>query len=86
MERMLNITDVAARLSRSASWLYKNHGKLHKENGFPSPIKLNGYNIQWNEAELDMWFNTHIHSRFRTNDNAPGSAYEKLLAANAAAL
>ena len=82
----LNPDDVALRFRRSLSWFYKNYQKLNQEQGFPRPLKQNGYNLQWSEAEVNFWFDSHINPRYRTNDNNPGLAYEKLLAANAAAL
>lgn len=81
--KLLNPEDVAARFSRSLSWFYKNYKMLSKKQGFPKPHKLNGYNLQWSEAEVDFWFNARISKEFRLNDNNVGVCYEKLLAANA---
>lgn len=83
MSKFISIEEVAARFERSASWLYKNYKKLNQEKKFPKPISLNGYNLQWSEADVDYWFDTHIVS-YQANDNRVGSSYEKLLAANAA--
>lgn len=84
--RFINPEEVASRFSRSVSWLYKHYNELSQKQGFPRPLKNNGYNLQWSEAEVDVWFNSRISPQFRLNDNNPGAAYEKLLAANAAAL
>lgn len=84
--RFINPDEVATKFGRSVSWLYKRYRELSHSQGFPQPIKTNGYNLQWSEAEVDVWFNQHISPRYRLNDNNPGSAYEKLLAANAVAL
>ncbi len=86
MSEFLNIDEVAARFKRSRSWFYKNHKKLCKEQKFPQPLRLNGYNIQWSSADVDYWFDTHINTFHQANDNHLGSSYEKLLAMNAALL
>lgn len=86
MSAFLNIEEVASRFKRSSSWFYKNYKKLSDEKGFPRPIKLNGYNVQWSEVDVDFWFDTHINTSRQANDNNIGKCYEKLLAANAALL
>ena len=86
MQNLLEPEEVAEKLRRSLSWLYKYHTKLSKEKGFPKPVKINGYNLQWSAPDVDMWFNTHINTTSRTNDNIVGCSYEKLLAANASLL
>lgn len=78
----LNIQEVAARFGRSTSWLYQHYKTIA---GFPRPIRLNGYNLQWNSAEVDIWFASRVNPAYRINDNAAG-VYDKLLAANAALL
>ena len=85
MSKFISIEEVAQRFHRSTSWLYKNYKRLNKEKKFPQPISLNGYNIQWSESDVDYWFDMHI-TACQANDNTVGSAYEKLLAANAAML
>lgn len=84
--RFINPQDVAFKFSRSVSWLYKHYRELSRSKGFPRPVKNNGYNLQWSEAEVNIWFNSHVSPQYRINDNNPGAAYEKLLAANAASL
>lgn len=83
MYKMLNIYEVAERFNRSASWLYQNHKKLHAKQGFPLPHKFNGYNVQWCDEEVQLWFDSQIKPEFKTNDNKTGVCYESLLAANA---
>ena len=85
MTTLLEPEEVAAMFKRSVSWLYKNYKNLSQKKGFPKPVKLNGYNLQWSSHDVDYWFNTHINT-LSTNDNNVGTAYEKLLAANAALL
>lgn len=85
MTNMLDPEEVAAMFKRSVSWLYKNHKKLSLSKGFPRPVKINGYNLQWSSKDVDYWFDTHINT-FSINDNNVGRSYEKLLAANAACL
>lgn len=85
MANMLSPKEVAAMFKRSVSWLYKNYEILSAVKGFPRPIKLNGYNLQWSSKDVDIWFDLHINS-ISLNDNARSGCYEKLLAANATLL
>ena len=81
----MNIEEVAERFNRSASWVYQNYKKLNREQDFPLPHKINGYNLSWIDKEVDYWFDLRISPKYHLNDNiAP--CYEKLLAANAALL
>lgn len=85
MANMLEPEEVAAMFKRSVSWLYKNYKLLSATKGFPRPVRLNGYNLQWSSKDVDIWFDMHINS-ISLNDNRVGGSYEKLLAANAALL
>jgi excisionase family DNA binding protein len=56
--RLLTVREVAAKLSMSQRWVYKQI----RSGGFPAPIRL-GFSSRWVEAEVDAWVRTQCRTR-----------------------
>jgi predicted DNA-binding transcriptional regulator AlpA len=76
--RALTLTEVAAELGRSPSWLQSNWKKMVARHGMPAPV-IEGGLLSWSAAQFYAWLDRDLPDELRP----VAAAYRAALAAAA---